>query len=112
MKSNAKQGGTIMIRRLVNALFVLLVLGSAPLSRRDRRHDGRRARGRSHSCQRRKTILVRAGEYEISQALTVPDDAALVGEGEMIFDDSGLPTGFALAGKTVIRPLSRSSAMC
>ncbi len=50
-----------------------------------------------------KGILVRAGEYEIGQALTVPDDATLVGEGEMIFDESGLPTGFAPDGRTVIR---------
>ena len=48
-------------------------------------------------------ILVRAGEYELSQALTVPDNATLVGEGEMIFDDSGLPTGFAADGRTVLR---------
>ena len=50
-----------------------------------------------------KRIVVRAGEYEISQALTVPDDATLVGEGEMIFDESGLPTGFAPSGRTVLR---------
>jgi hypothetical protein len=50
-----------------------------------------------------KQILVRAGEYEISQALTVPDDATLVGEGEMVFDGSGLPTGFAPSGRTVLR---------
>lgn len=50
-----------------------------------------------------KRIHVRAGEYEISQALTVPDDATLVGEGEMTFDDSGLPTGFEPSGRTVIR---------
>ena len=50
-----------------------------------------------------RRILVRAGEYEIDQALTVPDDATLVGEGEMIFDESGLPTGFAPNGRTVLR---------
>ena len=50
-----------------------------------------------------RRIRVRAGEYVISQALTVPDDAALVGEGEMEFDGSGLPTGFEPAGRTVIR---------
>jgi hypothetical protein len=48
-------------------------------------------------------ILVRAGEYDLGQALTVPDGAALVGEGEMDFDESGLPTGFAPAGRTVLR---------
>jgi hypothetical protein len=50
-----------------------------------------------------RRILVRAGEYEIGQALTVPDDATLVGEGEMIFDELGLPTGFASDGRTVLR---------
>ena len=48
-------------------------------------------------------ILVRAGEYDLGQALTVPDNATLVGEGEMIFDDSGRPTGFAPEGRTVLR---------
>ncbi len=50
-----------------------------------------------------RRILVRAGEYEISQALTVPDDATLVGEGEMSFDESGLPTGFEPSGRTLLR---------
>ncbi len=50
-----------------------------------------------------KRILVRAGEYETAQALTVPDDATLVGEGEMTFDDAGLPAGIGPAGRTVIR---------
>lgn len=48
-------------------------------------------------------IVVRAGEYALGQALTVPEGATLVGEGEMGFDDSGLPTGFAAAGRTVLR---------
>ena len=48
-------------------------------------------------------ILVRAGVYDVSQALTVPDGAALVGEGVMIFDESGLPTGYEAAGRTLLR---------
>lgn len=48
-------------------------------------------------------ILVRAGVYDVSQALTVPDDAALVGEGVMSFDGSGLPSGFEPAGRTLLR---------
>ncbi len=50
-----------------------------------------------------KRILIRAGDYELGQALTVPDDATLVGEGVMSFDEAGLPTGFKPSGRTVIR---------
>jgi hypothetical protein len=50
-----------------------------------------------------KQILVRAGEYEVSQALVVPDGATLVGEGVMSFDEAGLPTGFEPASRTLIR---------
>jgi hypothetical protein len=39
----------------------------------------------------------------VSQALTVPDDATLAGEGVMSFDESGLPTGFEASGRTVLR---------
>ena len=92
-------------RRLLNALLTLMMVGAAaPL--------------RAHPivvttvtelemaltpANAGKRILVRAGDYEISQALTVPDDATLVGEGEMTFDESGLPTGFEPSGRTVIR---------
>jgi hypothetical protein len=48
-------------------------------------------------------ILVRAGEYDVSQALTVPDGATVVGEGVMSFDASGLPAGFEPSGRTLIR---------
>ena len=48
-------------------------------------------------------ILVQAGVYDVSQPLTVPDGAALVGEGVMIFDQSGLPTGFDPIGRTLLR---------
>jgi hypothetical protein len=48
-------------------------------------------------------ILVRAGVYDVSQALTVPDRATLVGEGVMSFDESGLPTGFEPFGRTLLK---------
>jgi hypothetical protein len=48
-------------------------------------------------------ILVQAGVYDVSQPLTVPDGAALVGEGVMLFDQSGLPTGFDPMGRTLLR---------
>jgi hypothetical protein len=48
-------------------------------------------------------ILVRAGVYDVSQALTVPDRAVLVGEGVMSFDESGLPTGFEPSGRTLLK---------
>jgi hypothetical protein len=48
-------------------------------------------------------ILVQAGVYDVSQALTVPDGAALVGEGVMIFDQAGLPTGFDPSGRTLLK---------
>ena len=50
-----------------------------------------------------KQILVRAGDYDVSQALTVPDQATLVGEGVMGFNESGLPTGFEASGRTLLR---------
>ena len=48
-------------------------------------------------------ILVRAGVYDVTQALTVPDGATLVGEGVMNVDESGRPTGFEPAGRTLLR---------
>ena len=48
-------------------------------------------------------ILVQAGVYDVSQPLTVPDGAALIGEGVMIFDPSGLPTGFDPIGRTLLK---------
>jgi hypothetical protein len=48
-------------------------------------------------------ILVRAGVYDVSQALTVPDGADLIGEGVMILDQSGLPTGFDPIGRTLLK---------
>ena len=48
-------------------------------------------------------ILVRAGVYDVGQPLTVPDGATLVGEGVMLFDPSGLPTGFDPSGRTLLK---------
>ena len=50
-----------------------------------------------------RRILVRAGTYEVSASLSVPDRASLFGEGVMLFDSSGLPSGFESTGRTVIR---------
>lgn len=92
-------------RRLLNALLTMTMVGTAaPLQA----HPivvttTAELQAALTPANAGKRILVRAGEYEISQALTVPDDATLVGEGEMIFDESGLPTGFEPSGRTVIR---------
>jgi hypothetical protein len=48
-------------------------------------------------------IFIRAGEYDLSHPLTVPDGATVAGEGVMGFDESGLPTGFEASGRTVLR---------
>lgn len=50
-----------------------------------------------------RKILVRSGIYSVTQRLFVPDGATLAGEGEMLFDESGLPTGFAAGTRTAIR---------
>ena len=57
-----------------------------------------------------KRILVRSGEYEVGHALTVPDDATLVGEGEMTFDDAGLPAGIVPPAEPSSGARPRSSA--
>ena len=94
-----------------NALLALTLRSGRPdAAGDDRRHDVRRAAGRAHAGNAGKRILVRAGSYVIGQALTVPDDATLVGEGEMTFDDSGLPAGIAPAGRTVLRSTAALSA--
>jgi len=53
-----------------------------------------------------RKILVRAGTYDIGQRLVVPDGATVAGEGDMQFDGSGLPTGFAAGTRTTIRMTS------
>jgi hypothetical protein len=49
-----------------------------------------------------RLIRVRSGTYTVSQPLFVPDGATLEGEGEMLLDGSGLPTGFAEGTRTAI----------
>ena len=48
-------------------------------------------------------IWVRAGTYDVSHALQVPDYASVIGESQMIFDAFGLPQGFDPLGRTVLR---------
>jgi hypothetical protein len=49
-----------------------------------------------------RSILMRSGTYNVTQPLFVPDGATLTGEGEMLLDGAGLPTGFALGTRTTI----------
>ena len=51
-------------------------------------------------------IRVRAGTYDVSHALVVPEDASVFGEGVMLVDESRLPHGFDPAGRTVLRATS------
>ncbi len=45
-------------------------------------------------------IRVLAGNYSVTQSLTVPDGVKLEGEGVMLFDGAGLPTGFTAGTRT------------
>ena len=49
-----------------------------------------------------RRIRVRLGTYNVSQPLFVPDRATLEGEGVMLLDGSGLPTGFAAGTRTTL----------
>jgi len=49
-----------------------------------------------------RRIRVRAGDYSLTQLLTVPDEVTLEGEGVMLFDDAGLPTGFVAGTRTTL----------
>ena len=49
-----------------------------------------------------RRIRVRAGDYSVTQPLTVPDGVTLEGEGVMLFDGAGLPTGFADETRTTL----------
>ena len=51
------------------------------------------------------TIFVQRGIYLLDHPIQVPDDTALIGEGEMVYDVEGLPTGFVPGGRTVIAAL-------
>ena len=92
-------------RKLFNSLLALTLMGAAAPMLPDTivvttTAELQAALTPANAGQR---ILVRAGDYEIGQALTVPDDATLVGEGQMTFDDAGLPAGIAPVGRTVLR---------
>jgi len=52
------------------------------------------------------TIFVQRGTYLLDHSITVPDDTALIGEGTMLYDGEGLPTGFAPEGRTVIAAIA------
>ena len=104
---------TILIRRLAKTAMIVIALLGAQHDRLSAAPGGSGNRivvtttaeleAALTPANAGKRILVRAGEYEVSQALTVPDDATLVGDGLMEFDDCGLPTGFQPSGRTVIR---------
>jgi hypothetical protein len=49
-----------------------------------------------------RLIHMQSGTYTVSQPLSVPDHATLEGEGQMLRDDSNLPTGFAAGTETTI----------
>ncbi|HTK48605.1 MAG TPA: hypothetical protein VL328_11585 [Gemmatimonadaceae bacterium] len=49
-----------------------------------------------------RRILIRAGSYEIDQALVVPDGVTLEGEGVMQLDESRLPVGFEAGTRTTL----------
>ncbi len=49
-----------------------------------------------------RRIRVQTGDYSLSQPLTVPDRVTLEGDGVMLFDGEGLPTGFATGTRTTL----------
>ena len=53
-----------------------------------------------------QTIYVQRGTYLLDHAIQVPDNTALIGEGTMLYDDSGLPAGFVPESRTVIAAVS------
>ena len=53
-----------------------------------------------------RRILVQAGTYEIDHRLTVPDGVTLEGEGQMLFDEAGLPSGFGSAPHATVRMIA------
>jgi len=55
-----------------------------------------------------RRILLRAGSYELNQPLIVPDRVELEGEGVMLFDGAGLPTGFAAGTRTTLRMVANA----
>lgn len=55
-----------------------------------------------------RRIRVRAGDYSLTQLLTVPDQVTLEGEGVMLFDGAGLPTGFAAGTRTTLTMMTNT----
>jgi hypothetical protein len=53
-----------------------------------------------------QTIVIQPGTYQFNTSLEVPDNIRLVGGGQMQYDDSALPTGFAPEGRTVLAATS------
>jgi len=53
-----------------------------------------------------RRILVQAGTYDINQLLTVPDGVTLEGEGRMLSDGDGLPSGFGSDPHTTLRMIA------
>jgi len=92
-------------RRLFGALLTLTLLGAAAPMRPDTIIVTTTAELEAALAPANAGahILVRAGDYDLSHALTVPDDATLVGEGVMSFDESGLPAGMEASGRTLLR---------
>jgi hypothetical protein len=56
-----------------------------------------------------RRIRVRSGTYDVSQPLFVPDGATLDGDGVMLFDGSGLPTGFVAGTRTTLMMTSNTA---
>jgi len=99
----------IGFRRFVTATSIVALLGAYPgLLAAPQQPDifvttGAELQAALSPANAGARILVRAGLYDVSQPLTVPDRATLVGEGVMSFDESGLPTGFEPSGRTLLR---------
>ena len=53
-----------------------------------------------------RRILVQAGTYDIDHPLTVPDGVTLEGEGTMLSDGVGLPSGFGSAPHSTLRMIA------
>jgi hypothetical protein len=49
-----------------------------------------------------RRIVARAGTYHVDTPLTVPDGVSLEGEGVMLLDAAGLPSGFAPGTRTTL----------
>src|SRR5262245_41971333 len=94
-----------MHRKLLNALITLTLVGfAAPmLAHTIVVTTTAELEAALTPANQGKRILVRAGVYDLGQALNVPDDVTLVGEGEMGFDDCGRPSGIEPAGRTLLR---------